>query len=208
LNDLADLEIAIRAAVGDQSKDGRRLVNLLDKYKDHLSMVRDVITLNVVRQAVENEYCGEQIVTILVDQFKAEVCRSIDEYLLKLAARNLQFGSQIMGKLLKDYKDRVISNLSSLAIAAAAENPTHAEGILRLLLEADEEKVRSIVIEIYRSAGESKSWMAEVRPKLEAVLREIRHPIGYPMTSGGLVEQNLPGVKGREQVDTERDLFT
>ena len=68
-------------------------------------MIRKGITEEVAMAAAENEGCGGQIITLLLDQLKDEVCRSISTRVVKAAAGNEAYGEQIMTILLDQLKD-------------------------------------------------------------------------------------------------------
>jgi hypothetical protein len=198
------LRDAILDAVRDDGKNGQKIADLLDKYKDNFSMIRKVITKKVVGDAAKNEACGEQIMTILLDQLKDEVCKSISTEVVKAAAGNWQYGAQIMEKLLNLCEDVVCENISVAVICAAAENERCGAPILALLLKANEEKVKKFILEVFRMADEGEGWPAQVRPGLIKRLEKIRYTIGYTVTSGRQVEQRPPVAERRHGVEVER----
>jgi hypothetical protein len=195
---------AILDAVRDDGKNGQKIADLLDKYKDNCSMIRKVITKKVVGDAARNEACGEQIMTILLDQLKDEVCKSISTEVVKVAAGNWQYGAQIMEKLLNLCEDVVCENISVAVICAAAENERCGAPILALLLKANEEKVKKFILEVFRMADEGEGWPAQVRPGLIKRLEKIRYTIGYTVTSGRQVEQRPPVAERRHGVEVEQ----
>lgn len=109
-------------AVRDGRRTAQKIADLLDKYKDNFSMIRKVVTEEVVKVAAENEGCGGQIMTILLDQLKDEVCKSISTEVVKAAAGNQAYGEQIMTILLDQLKDEVCKSISSAVVKAAAGN--------------------------------------------------------------------------------------
>ena len=106
-------------AVGDGRKTAQKINDLLDKYKDNFSMIGVVITEEVVEAAAGNEGCGDQIMTILLDPLKNEVCKSISEEVIKAAAGNWQYGASILGLLFQADEEKVsklISEFCRLAL--------------------------------------------------------------------------------------------
>ena len=186
LNELRD---AILDAVRDDGRNGQKIADLLDKYKDNFSMIRKVTTKKVVEEAAKDEACGEQIMTILLDQLKDEVCNSISIEVVKAAAGNWQYGARIMEKLLNLCEDVVCENISVAAICVAAENERCGAPILDLLLKANEEKVMKLILEVFRMADKGEVWPAQVRPRLIKRLEKIRYTIGYTVSGG---QQLLP----------------
>ena len=178
------LHDSILDAVRDDEKNGQKIVDLLGKYKDNFNIIRKVITKKVVDDAAKNEACGRQIMTILLDKFKGEVCKSISLEVMKATAGNWQYGAQIMEKLLNLCEDVVCENISVGALCAAAENKWCGAPILHLLLKANKEKVKGLIWEIFRRADKGEDWPARVRPGLIKMLENIRCLIVYAVTSG------------------------
>ncbi|MCJ1347446.1 hypothetical protein MMC31_005671 [Peltigera leucophlebia] len=129
------LHEAILNAVMDGRRTAQKIADLLDKYKDNFSMIRKVITEEVVKAAAQNEGCGGQIITILLDQLKDEVCKSISTEVVKAAAGNETYGEQIMTILLDQLKDEVCKSISQGVVKAAAGNWLYGAQIMEKLLK-------------------------------------------------------------------------
>lgn len=187
----ARLREAILNAVGDGRRAPQKLTDLLDIYEDSFGIIREVITEEVVEEAAQNEGCGERVMTILLQQLKEEVCKSISTEVFKGAAGDKAYGAQIMEKLLKVCRDVVCEKLSFEVICTAAQNGESEALILYLLLTANKEKVRKLVGEVDSRAAKGGVWLKEILLKLEKRLYEIPNSIGYPITAGMRLEQCL-----------------
>jgi hypothetical protein len=190
-----DLRQAILDAVDDKEEDGQKIADLLDKYKENLSLIRKVITEEVILNAVRNEACGEKIMTILLQKFKDEVCKGISFVSVKAAVGNWRYGTQITGQLLNLCGEVVWTKMSSAAICAAAENEKCGSRILALLVKANEPRANKLIEEVYSRANKGEEWPVQVLKKLTKKLKEIGHPLGYNITSGRGIQQRSPVAK-------------
>ena len=171
-------------AVTDDGKNGLKIVDLLDQYKDKFYMIRKVTTERIVKEAARNEHCGEKIMSILLDRLKNEVCKNISMEVVKYAAGNRTDGAQIVRKLLDVCGDVVCEKSSVEVICTAAENEKCGALILESLLKANEERIKRLIMEVKRLAAEGIDWPRRVLPNLDKKLKEISHPIEFRLSSG------------------------
>ena len=202
--DLDETAKRLSDAVNDNESHAQKISDLLNSHNPNFSTIGKLITKKVVLDAARNEACGGQIMTVLLDKFNDEVCKSISTEVVKATAGNWQYGAQIMEKLLKLCEDVVCENISVAVICAVAENERCGAPILALLLKANEEKVKKLILEFFRMADKGEDWPAQVRPGLIKRLEKIRYTIGYTVTSGRQVEQRPPVAERRHGVEVKQ----
>lgn len=197
------LHEAILNAVSDGRRTAQKIADLLDKYKDNFSMIRKVITEEVAVAAAENEGCGGQIMTILLDQLKDEVSRSISTRVIKAAAGNQAYGEQIMTMLLDQLKDEVCKSISSGVVKAAAANWRYGAQIMEKLLKVCGDVVcEKISLEVICAAARNEHSGAPILDSLlkaneEKVLKLILEVFSKADRGEDWLAMDLQGLKKR-----------
>ena len=150
---LIELPEAMLNAVTDYLNAKQKLIDLLHKYKDNFAMIREVITDEIVEKAAGHLFFGDQLITILLDQFKDEVYKTMPE-LIKGAVRNINCGDRIIDILLDRSKDEVCKTISSKVLEASAGNPGCGDRIMTTLLgELENEVCKNISSKVLEAAA-------------------------------------------------------
>jgi len=128
-------------AVRDGAKTAQKILDFLAKNKDDFSRIKELITPGIVAGAAGNEGCGEQILKIIIKQFKDEVRKSIGIGVVRAAAENGRYGDQIIEILIRQFNSEIRKSISFQVVKAAAGNPKQGAQVLQRLLDLEQDTV-------------------------------------------------------------------
>ena len=164
--------------VWDGNKNPKCLADFLDEHKDNLGIGK-VIIKEVIEIVVGNECLGGQIMAILLEQFKDEVCKSISAGVVAAAAGNEAYGAQIIAILLNRSRDEVCKSVTLPVVMVAANNQRYGAPIMEMLLQHCKDGVcRNISIPtIWFAAQNAQSGALILKSLLEAIERKVSRVI-------------------------------
>lgn len=222
------LSAEISRAVAFGGKDAQKIVDLLAKYKDDFSRIKERITPDIVASAARNEGCGEQILKIFIQQFNDEVRKSIRIPVVQAAAGNERYGDQIMTMLIHQFNDAVRKSIKAEVVKAAAGNSKQGAQILQKLLDLGQDAVitnisapaicnaaynetsGAQILKMFYETDKRRfnalileiftgSYQSDVASHLKTKLEESGYPDYHTLRSGRLVQLGSPPQSGKPQ---------